>query len=209
LFGGNGRAELHGVVRGGTQRAAPNNAVPFRYGNDYGVNDYGVRVASVRRRSTESAPVVVYRATVLPISLPSRKRITLRVLTWTPFRSTLSYGPFSVTMLSPETSTTRVETGGRPGNVIVQPVVSALALSCEMTAVVSPDSGTARTVHRPATSASEVGAGAALTATPPAAVSVVAAASSDFAQPTRARPVQKQANVRRRIIAPSNGGDVL
>src|SRR5688572_6368607 len=105
-------------------------------------------------------------------------------------------------MLSPETRTTRVAIGGRLGSVIVQPVVSALALSCETTAVVSPVSGTARTVHRPATSASEIGAGAVVAATP-AAVSVVAA-SSDVAQPMRATATAvQQNNVKWRIIAPS------
>ena len=41
----------------------------------------------------------------------------------------------------------------RLGSVVVQPVVSALALSWETTAVVSPVSGVARIVQRPATSA--------------------------------------------------------
>src|ERR671914_512325 len=97
-------------------------------------------------------------------------------------------------MLSPATATTRVAVGGRLGSVIVHPEVSALALSCDTTAVVSPVSGTARTVQRPATSPSEmVGAGAELAATAPAAVSAVAS-SSDPAQPTRARAVQQQEN---------------
>lgn len=34
-------------------------------------NDYGARVPSARSRSTESGPVVLYRATVVPTSLPS------------------------------------------------------------------------------------------------------------------------------------------
>src|ERR671916_848023 len=103
-------------------------------------------------------------------------------------------------MLSPDTRTTRVVTGDRFGSVVVQPLVSALAFSCEMIAVVSPVSGTARTVQRPATSPSEIGAGAVVAATAPVSVSVVDAASSDAEQPATARAVQ-QDQARRRIVA--------
>lgn len=53
------------------------------------------RVPSNLKLRSESGPCVAYRATVVPTSLPSWRRATLWVVTWTPLRSTLSYGPAS------------------------------------------------------------------------------------------------------------------
>src|SRR5688572_9330236 len=109
---------------------------------------------------------------------------------------TLSYGPASVTMLSPSTATTRTGTGFRFGNMSVQPDVSAVAVSSD-SSTLPPSSSIVRTFHFPATSASEIVADAAGVSGAAAAVSIAvrssAARSSDLVQPTSTAAQQRKA----------------
>src|SRR5215212_9093488 len=91
---------------------------------------------------------------------PPCSRSTPVVVTRTPLRRTLWYGSDSSMMLSPETVTCSA-TGGRPGNVIVQPEVVLVALRTDNVGVVSPVVGTVLRFQVPATSARLIGAGAA------------------------------------------------
>ena len=103
----------------------------------------------------------------MPTSLPFCIRSTPDVVTCTPFRSTLSYGPEAVMMLSPST-VTRTGTAGRPGSVIVHPDGSDVAFTSEVTRTLSLFSARTYCVHFPARSASDrvaaAGAGAAAAA---------------------------------------------
>src|SRR6202521_3358141 len=74
------------------------------------------------------------------------------VVTCTPLRRTLEYGPASISTLSPAT-VILAATGARPGNLIVHPVVLDVAVRTYVVAVVSPLTGTERTFHLPAKSA--------------------------------------------------------
>src|SRR6266545_6390019 len=117
-----------------------------------------------------------------------------------PLRSTLSYGPDSVTMLSPATATTRTGTGLRPGNTIVQPVVSPVAVKSYVTSVVSPASFFPVTAYLPATSLSETGAGASAAGAASGAATTAPVSAgwfSDFVQATKR--IAEQSRESRRI----------
>src|ERR1051325_5744960 len=79
-------------------------------------------------------------------------------LTCTPLRSTLSYGPASTMMLSPD-AITCAGTGFRLGRLRIQPVVSAVAGIESWAGRRSLFSAMVFISHLPATSASEIGAG--------------------------------------------------
>src|SRR2546429_9640588 len=76
------------------------------------------------------------------------------VVTIWPGRSTLSYGPASVTTLSPPTATTRTGIGSRLASLIVQPLPSAVAVTTDATTTLSFGPITDLTSQGPATSAS-------------------------------------------------------
>src|SRR2546427_9623472 len=76
------------------------------------------------------------------------------VVTIWPGRSTLSYGPASVTTLSPPTATTRTGIGSRLASLIVQPLPSAVAVTTDATTTLSFGPITDLTSQVPATSAS-------------------------------------------------------
>jgi hypothetical protein len=81
------------------------------------------------------------------------------VVTITPLRRKLAYGPADVMMLSPETAIFS-GTGFRPGYVIDHPDVVPVAVNTKFVEVVSPLVGTECMSHFPATSARLMGAGA-------------------------------------------------
>src|SRR5439155_18304285 len=96
----------------------------------------------------------------MPTSFPSWRRSVLTVRTCTPLRRTLGYGPAAMTMLSPATDTTCTASGlARLGNLMVQPVVSVVAVKTYVTSVLSPASFLPVTFHLPATSLSLIAAG--------------------------------------------------
>src|SRR3989454_9861517 len=71
-----------------------------------------------------------------------------------PGRSTLSYGPASVTTLSPPTATTRTGIGSRLASFIVQPLPSAVAVTTDGTTTLSFGPALDLTSQVPATSES-------------------------------------------------------
>src|SRR2546422_3152540 len=66
----------------------------------------------------------------------------------------LSYGPASMTTLSPPTATTRTGIGSRLASLIVHPLPSAVAVSTDVTTTLSFGPSTVLLSHVPATSAS-------------------------------------------------------
>ena len=132
----------------------------------------------------------------IPTSFPPCIRSTKCVVTWTPLRITLEYGPISIVTLSPK-ACTRAGSALRLGKVIVHPAVSAVAVSTAWTGVVSgPPSGVDVTFHFPASEerASGGGGGGACCT----AVLVVSAELPDFWQATTAAR-QHERRARRRI----------
>src|SRR5919206_1792337 len=98
-----------------------------------------------------------------------------------------------VMMLSPETATCTA-TGGRFGNLIVQPDGFGVAFSTYVMRVLSPASFIARTFHFPATSASDregtVFPPDAMVAGAPAAAAAPAAAESATARSDLRQPIR-------------------
>jgi hypothetical protein len=122
--------------------------------------------------------------------------MTLRVVTWVPGRSTLLKGPNSVVTLSPATSMTRVAIAGRPGIMVIQPEVSAVAVISEVTSTLSLFSAMVRTVHLPATSARLIGAGAG------AATAVVSCAGGASGLLHPATTAAQQSETKNRMVPP-------
>src|SRR6185503_15247756 len=116
----------------------------------------------------------------MPTSLPSCMRSTPDVVTCTPFRNTLSYGPEAAMMLSPST-VTRSGVGGLPGSVIVHPDGSDVAFTSAVTRTLSLFSARTCCVHFPVRSASDRVAGAAA-----AAGAAVAESGGAFSEPAHA-----------------------
>src|SRR5689334_5047933 len=133
-------------------------------------------------------------------------RSTPCVVTFSPLRSTLAYGPISTITLSASVLTFAA-TGDRPGNITNHD--PSLSVIVYVTSVLSPASFMAFTFHLPLRSAAEIGVGAGgagggAGAAADMAVSGEAALFSDFEQAPRIT-AQQHVKARQRIVSPFSG----